>query len=90
MDSKSARNPIVFILLTVLIDTIRFGIIIPVLPKLIMQRIATTDVGGAARISDFLLIVFAGLQFLFGPVMGNLSERTGAGRCWCSRCSRSA
>jgi DHA1 family tetracycline resistance protein-like MFS transporter len=76
LEAKSARNPIVFVLLTVLIDTIGFGIIVPVLPKLIMQ-IAATDVGGAARIGGFLLVVFAGLQFLFGPVMGNLSDAYG-------------
>jgi DHA1 family tetracycline resistance protein-like MFS transporter len=76
LEPKSARNPILFVLLSVLIDTIGFGIIAPVLPKLIMQ-IADTDVAGAGRIGGFLLVVFAGLQFLFGPVMGNLSDAYG-------------
>jgi DHA1 family tetracycline resistance protein-like MFS transporter len=71
-----SRNPLIFVLLTVLIDTIGFGVIIPVLPRLIMQ-ISAVDVAGAARIGGWLMLVFAGLQFMFGPVMGNLSDRFG-------------
>lgn len=66
----------IFVLLTVLIDTIGFGIILPVLPKLIMQ-VAVTDLAGAARTGGFLMVLFAGLQFLFGPLMGNLSDAFG-------------
>jgi DHA1 family tetracycline resistance protein-like MFS transporter len=71
-----SRNPVIFILLTVLIDTIGFGVIMPVLPQLLMQ-IAGVDLAGAARLGGLLLVVFAGLQFLFGTVMGNLSDRFG-------------
>jgi MFS transporter, DHA1 family, tetracycline resistance protein len=73
---SQAKNPLLFVLLTVLIDTIGFGIIIPVLPQLIMQ-IGAVDVAGAARVGGLLLVVFAALQFLFGPIMGNLSARFG-------------
>lgn len=73
---NAGKNPLIFVLLTVVIDTIGFGVILPVLPQLIME-ISATDVGGAARIGGLLLVVFAGLQFLFGPVMGNLSDRFG-------------
>jgi DHA1 family tetracycline resistance protein-like MFS transporter len=73
---KPSSNPIVFVLLTVLIDTIGFGIIMPVLPRLIMQ-LSAVDIAGAARIGGMLLVVFAGLQFMFGPLMGNLSDRFG-------------
>lgn len=73
---RASRNPIVFVLLTVLIDTIGFGIIIPVMPRLVME-IAAVDVSGATRIGGFLLITFAALQFLFGPAMGNLSDAHG-------------
>jgi DHA1 family tetracycline resistance protein-like MFS transporter len=74
--STTSRNPMIFVLLTVLIDTIGFGIILPVLPKLIMQ-VAATDLAGAARTGGFLMVLFAGLQFLFGPLMGNLSDAFG-------------
>lgn len=70
------KNPLIFVLLTVVIDTIGFGVILPVLPSLIME-VSDTDVSGAARVGGFLLVVFAVLQFLFGPVMGNLSDRFG-------------
>lgn len=73
---KTSKNPLIFVLLTVLIDTIGFGIIMPVIPQLLM-RIAGVDLSGAARLGGFLLVVFAMLQFLFGPVIGNLSDRYG-------------
>ncbi len=76
MRPPASRNPLVFVLLTVLIDTIGFGIILPVLPRLIM-RVGDADLAGAARLGGWLLAVFAGLQFLFGPIMGNLSDRFG-------------
>src|ERR1700712_822815 len=76
MPAQRSRNPVIFVLLTVLIDTIGFGIIMPVLPQLLMQ-IAGVDLAGAAKLGGLLLVVFAGLQFLFGPVMGNLSDRYG-------------
>lgn len=74
--AKPPRRALLFVLLTILIDTIGFGIILPVLPQLIM-KIADVDVGGAARLGGYLMVVFAGLQFLFAPVMGNLSDRFG-------------
>jgi DHA1 family tetracycline resistance protein-like MFS transporter len=70
------KSPLIFVFLTVLIDTIGFGIIMPVIPRLIMQ-IGGLDLAGAARMGGLLLGVFAGLQFLFGPVMGNLSDAHG-------------
>jgi DHA1 family tetracycline resistance protein-like MFS transporter len=76
MAERAARDPMIFVLMCVLIDTVGFGIILPVLPKLMMQ-IGATDVGGAASLGGYLLVVFAGLQFLFGPVMGNLSDAYG-------------
>jgi DHA1 family tetracycline resistance protein-like MFS transporter len=72
----TSRNPLIFVLLTVLIDTIGFGVIMPVIPQLLMQ-IADVDLSGAARLGGFLLVVFAMLQFLGGPVIGNLSDRFG-------------
>jgi len=73
---RRRRSPITFVFLALMIDTIGFGIITPVLPQLIMQ-ISHEEVGAAARIGGALFAVFAGLQFLFGPVIGNLSDRFG-------------
>lgn len=69
-------HALIFICLTVLIDTIGFGIILPVLPDLLK------DVGGyslseATRVGGYLLIVYGVLQFFCGPLLGNLSDRFG-------------
>jgi MFS transporter, DHA1 family, tetracycline resistance protein len=76
MTEPRSRNPVIFVLLTVLIDTIGFGIIMPVSPQLIME-IAGVDLSDAARLGGHLLVVFAALQFLSGPILGNLSDRFG-------------
>jgi DHA1 family tetracycline resistance protein-like MFS transporter len=76
MNEPRSRNPVIFVLLTVLIDTIGFGIIMPVSPQLIME-IAGVNLSDAARLGGHLLVVFAGLQFLSGPILGNLSDRFG-------------
>jgi DHA1 family tetracycline resistance protein-like MFS transporter len=65
-----------FIFVTVLIDFIGFGIILPVLPKLISQMIHG-DLSTAARYGGWLLFAFSSMQFLFAPVMGGLSDRYG-------------
>lgn len=70
------RPAFAFILLAVLIDSIGFGIVIPVLPQLI-ANLGHTDIEGAARISGWLMFGYAVMQFFFGPVMGGLSDRFG-------------
>ena len=71
------RNAAVgFIFITLLIDVIGFGIIIPVMPKLISQ-LKHVDVSTASRYGSFLMFAYAGAQFLCSPVLGNLSDRYG-------------
>jgi MFS transporter, DHA1 family, tetracycline resistance protein len=65
-----------FIFITVLIDVIGFGIIIPILPKLISQLIHGS-LSDAARYGGWLLFAFSIMQFLFAPVLGNLSDQFG-------------
>ncbi|HVF93740.1 MAG TPA: MFS transporter [Sphingomonas sp.] len=67
------------VLAAVLIDTIGFGIVIPVLPRLI------TELGGvgledAARLAGYMLVLFAATQFVAGPIMGSLGDRFGRRR----------
>jgi DHA1 family tetracycline resistance protein-like MFS transporter len=73
---KSQRTALTFILVTVFIDSVGFGIIIPVLPALIAQ-LTGASVGGAARWGGWLMFVFALLQFFTAPIIGNLSDRYG-------------
>jgi DHA1 family tetracycline resistance protein-like MFS transporter len=74
--STSRPAALSFIFVTVLIDFIGFGIIIPVLPKLIALLIHG-DLSQAARYGGGLLAAYAIMQFLFAPVLGNLSDRYG-------------
>ncbi|MHA4810103.1 MFS transporter, partial [Flavitalea flava] len=74
--STSRRAALSFIFVTVLIDFIGFGIIIPVLPKLISQLIHGS-LSDAARYGGLMLFAYAFMQFIFAPVLGNLSDRYG-------------
>lgn len=71
---KSAATS--FVLITVLIDSIGFGVIIPVLPRLISE-LGHVDISGAARYGGLLFAAYSVMQFLFSPVMGGLSDQYG-------------
>ncbi len=62
-----------FIFLTVVIDTIGLGIIIPVLPSLIKELIHG-DLSEASRYGGWLMFCYAFTQFIFASVLGNLSD----------------
>lgn len=74
MFSKQAALGFIFI--TILIDVIGFGIIIPVMPKLIEDMIHG-DLSAASKWGGWLTFAFAIMQFVFAPVLGNLSDRYG-------------
>ncbi|MEX0677508.1 MAG: TCR/Tet family MFS transporter [Pirellulales bacterium] len=65
-----------FIFVTVLIDTIGFGIVLPVLPDLIME-LTLVSVSEASLYGGWLAFAYAITQFIFGPIIGNLSDRFG-------------
>ena len=71
-----SRAAFVFIFITVLLDMISFGIIIPVFPQLILQ-LQGGDMAGAAAIFGIFGTAFAVMQFIFSPVQGALSDRFG-------------
>ncbi len=74
---STKRQPaIIFILITVLIDAISFGIIIPVFPKLIMGMEHCDEVR-ASVIGSWMMFWFALMQFLMSPILGSLSDRYG-------------
>jgi len=77
MSSRPAGNAaFVFIFIAVLVDSIGFGIILPVLPRLIMELTGVT-VDRAAGYGGWLAFVYALLQFFCAPVLGNLGDRFG-------------
>ncbi|MBR9863553.1 MAG: TCR/Tet family MFS transporter [Rhodobacteraceae bacterium] len=65
-----------FILITVVIDAIGIGLIMPVMPAL-LQDLGGSTLANAAIWGGILSTVFAAMQFLFGPLVGNLSDRFG-------------
>jgi DHA1 family tetracycline resistance protein-like MFS transporter len=65
-----------FIFVTLLIDITGWGIIIPVLPKLIEQLIHA-DVSAASKYGGWLTFTYALMQFVCAPILGNLSDRYG-------------
>ncbi|MFY7900980.1 MAG: TCR/Tet family MFS transporter, partial [Chitinophagaceae bacterium] len=73
-DSKQAALGFIFI--TLLIDVIGFGIIIPVLPKLIISLNGGT-MSQASTIAGWLMFAYAFVQFICAPVLGNLSDQFG-------------
>lgn len=70
------RLPILFILITVMLDAMGIGLIIPVMPDLILEVQGGT-LASAAVWGGVLSTVFAVMQFLFGPIVGALSDRFG-------------
>ena len=70
------RLALIFILSTIMIDSIGIGIIFPVMPGL-MQQVTGSSLSDAALWGGVLATAFAAMQFLFGPVIGNLSDRFG-------------
>ena len=74
----SSRKPAMgFIFITLLIDVIGLGLIIPVMPKLIEQLLGITDIGKASQYGGLLTFSYAFMQFIFAPVLGNLSDKYG-------------
>ncbi len=73
----SSRKPAVgFIFITLLIDVMGWGLIIPVMPDLIVQLKHVT-INQASTFGSWLLFAYAFAQFVCSPILGNLSDRYG-------------
>ncbi len=72
----ASRFVVMFIFVTVMLDSIGLGLILPVVPALLAD-VAALDVGNAAVVGGAMFASYALAQFLFGPVMGNLSDAFG-------------
>lgn len=65
------KNPLVVIFLTVFLDLVGFGIIIPMSPYL------ARNFGATAFEVGLLMAIYSGMQFIFSPVWGRISDRIG-------------
>jgi MFS transporter, DHA1 family, tetracycline resistance protein len=71
-----SRHAVTFVLITVFLDMVGFGLIMPVLPSLI-EEVGHMDLADAAYIGGWMFAAFSIAQFAFSPLMGNLSDRFG-------------
>lgn len=76
MTKTKKQAAIGFIFITMLIDITGWGIIIPVIPKLIKELI-NGDISEAAKYGGWLTFAYAITQFIFAPIIGGLSDKYG-------------
>jgi DHA1 family tetracycline resistance protein-like MFS transporter len=70
------RGAVAFIFVTILLDMLALGVIMPILPKLV-ESFVGNDTAHAARIFGVFGTAWALMQFVFSPVLGALSDRFG-------------
>jgi MFS transporter, DHA1 family, tetracycline resistance protein len=75
-ESGRRRAALSFIFVTVLLDMLAMGIVMPVLPRLVFDFLGG-DTAGAARTTGLVITLWALMQFLFSPLLGLLSDRFG-------------
>ncbi len=76
MQLGKTKHALNFIFLTLLIDITGLGIIIPVLPKLITE-LTGESLSVASEYGGWLTFAYAMMQFIFAPILGNLSDKYG-------------
>jgi DHA1 family tetracycline resistance protein-like MFS transporter len=70
------RAAVAFIFITILLDMLALGLIMPILPKLV-ESFVDNDTARAARIFGLFGTAWALMQLVFSPILGSLSDRFG-------------
>ncbi|HET6315958.1 MAG TPA: TCR/Tet family MFS transporter [Chloroflexota bacterium] len=73
---RNRQASVVFVLITLFIDVLGMGLVIPILPRLV-QDLLGGDVGEASFVFGLLVSIYAVMQFFCAPVLGALSDRFG-------------
>ncbi|MGO6907590.1 MFS transporter, partial [Rhizobium ruizarguesonis] len=76
LDPKFVRRGLFLVFIILFLDIIGIAIIMPVLPAY-LEQLTGGSVSDAAIDGGWLMLVYAGMQFLFAPLLGNLSDRFG-------------
>lgn len=76
LEPKSVRRGLFLVFVILFLDVIGIAIIMPVLPAF-LQELTGDDVSTAAIDGGWLLLIYSAMQFLFAPLIGNLSDRFG-------------
>lgn len=74
--STMRKGALIFVFIAVLMDSVGFGIVLPVFPQLIMN-LTGVGVARAAEYGGWLAFVYSLMQFFCAPILGNLSDRFG-------------
>lgn len=74
--ARTKNTALIFIFITVVLDVVGLGIIIPVMPSLI-QELTGGTISDASKYGGWLMFAYASTQFFFASVLGNLSDRFG-------------
>lgn len=75
--ASNKKAAVGFIFITILIDVIGLGLIIPVVPKLIEELLHIASTSMAAQYGGWLTFSYAIMQFIVSPILGNLSDQYG-------------
>lgn len=75
--ANTKKAAVGFIFLTLVIDIVGLGIIIPVIPQLIEGLLHTHDLSKASLYGGWMTFLYATMQFLFAPLIGSLSDKYG-------------
>src|SRR5579864_3956740 len=73
---RNRQASVVFVLITLFIDVLGMGLVIPILPRLI-QNLLGDSIGEASFVFGVLVSIYAVMQFFCAPVLGALSDRFG-------------
>src|SRR5919201_4561810 len=73
---RNRQASVVFVLITLFIDVLGMGLVIPILPRLV-QHLIGGAIGEASFIFSLLVSIYAVMQFFCAPVLGALSDRFG-------------
>lgn len=76
LEPKFVRRGLFLVFMILFLDIIGIAIIMPVLPAF-LQELTGDDVSAAAIDGGWLLLIYSAMQFLFAPLLGNLSDRFG-------------
>jgi DHA1 family tetracycline resistance protein-like MFS transporter len=74
--SRAERYGLTFIFITLLIDVLGFGLVIPITPALITQ-LSHGTISSSSRLYGLLIASYGLMQFFSGPILGSLSDRIG-------------
>src|SRR6266542_2089635 len=73
---RNRQASVIFVLITLFIDVLGMGLVIPILPRLV-QNLLGGAIGEASLVFGLLVAIYAVMQFFCAPVLGALSDRFG-------------